>query len=138
MSSFTMMLLEEGVDVELPVNLSGIVGILDEEVRGFTHDGYGYALTPGKGTIGDRWDFLVKYFDNDDNEIFPSSLGRFELQKLDQDHVLFRVPPREEQETPGMIEDDPEGRFFGSFVYQTLNALQRHKLIELPAALPTA
>ena len=138
MSSFTMMLLEEGVDVELPVNLSGIVGILDEEVRGFTHDGYGYALTPGKGTIGDRWDFLVKYFDNDDNEIFPSSLGRFELQKLDQDHVLFRVPPREEQETPEMIEDDPEGRFFGSFVYQTLNALQRHKLIELPAALPTA
>ena len=49
MSSFTMLLLEEGVDVELPVDLSGIVGILDEEVRNFTHDGYGYALSPGKG-----------------------------------------------------------------------------------------
>ncbi len=138
MSSFTMLLLAEGVDVELPVDLSGIVGILDEEVRTFTHDGYGYALTPGKGNLGNRWDFLVKYFDHNDNEIFPSSLGRFELQKLDKNHVQFRVPPREEQETPDMIEDDPEGRFFGSFVYQTLNALQRHKLIELPAVLPTA
>ena len=138
MSSFTMPLLEEGVDVELPVDLAGIIEIMDEEVRTFTHEGHGYALAPGKGTLGSRWDFLVKYFDHNDNEILPSSLGRFELHKLDDDHVHLRVPPREEQETPEMIEDDPEGRFFGSFVYQTLNALQRHKLIDLPAALPTA
>ncbi len=124
--------------MELPVDLSGIVGILDEEVRNFTHDGYGYALAPGKGTIGSRWDFLVKYFDHNDHEILPSSLGRIELQKLDKDLVQFRVPPRMEQETPEMIEDDPDGLFFGSFVYQTLNAFQRHKLIDLPGVLPTA
>ncbi len=137
MSSFTMMLLEEGVDVELPGDLSGIVGILDEEVRNFEHEGYGYALSPGKGTIGTRWDFLVKYFDHNDHEILPFSLGRLELEKLDRNHVQLRFPPREEQEIAEMIEDDPEGRFFGSFVYQTLNALQRHKLIELPGVLPT-
>ena len=49
MSSFTMPLLEEGVDVELPVDLAGIIGIMDEEVRTFTHKGHGYALCPRQG-----------------------------------------------------------------------------------------
>ena len=137
MSSFTMVLLEEGVEVELPTDLSGIIAILDKEVPYFTCEGHGYSVTAGKGTLGRRWDLVVKHFDHKNREIIPSALGRVELETLDKDHVQLRFPPRAEQEIPQSSEVDPDGRFFGSFVFQTLNVLQRHKLINLPGVLPT-
>ena len=137
MSSFTMVLLEEGVEVELPTDLSGIIALLDREVPYFTCEGHGYSLSAGKGTLGRRWDLIVKHFDNENGETLPVSLGRVELETLDTNHVQLRIPPRAEQEIPQAAEGDPDGRFFGSFVYQTLNVLQRHKLINLPGVLPT-
>ena len=137
MSSFTMVLLEEGVEVELPTDLSGIIALLDREIPYFTCEGHGYSVSAGKGTLGRRWDLIVKHFDNENREILPVSLGRVELETLDTNHVQLRFPPRAEQEIPESTEGDPDGRFFGSFIYQTLNALQRHKLINLPGVLPT-
>ena len=137
MSSFAMLLLEEGVEVELPTDLSEIIGILDKEVPYFTCEGHGYSLMAGKGTLGRRWDLVVKGFPYENREILPSALGRIELETLDKDHVQLRVPPTAEQEIPESAECDPNGRFFGSFVCQTLNALQRHKLLSLPGVLPT-
>ena len=137
MSSFTMVLLEEGVEVELPTDLSGIIAILDKEVPYFNCEGYGYSVIAGKGTLGRRWDLVIKQFDHENREVFPSSLGRVELETLDKNHVQLRIPPRADQENPQSSEDDLDGRFFGSFVYQTLNALQRHRLIDLPGVLPT-
>ena len=137
MSSFTMVLLEEGVEVELPTDLSGIIAILDREVPYFTCDGHGYSVIAGKGTLGRRWDLMVQHFDHKDRELLPAALGRVELETLDKNHVQLRIPPRGEQEISQSTEGDPDGRFFGSFVYQTLNVLQRHKLINLPGVLPT-
>jgi hypothetical protein len=138
MSSFTMVLLEEGVEVELPTDLSGIIAILDREVPYFTCEGHGYSVSAGKGTLGQRWDLVVNHFDNKNREIGPSALGRVELETLDKNHVQLRIPARAEHETPQAAQFDPDGRFFGSFIYQTLNALQRHSLINLPGVLPTA
>ena len=137
MSSFTMMLLGEGVEVELPTDLLGIIGILDKEVPNFTCEEHGFSLMAGKGTLGRRWDLVVKHFAYENREMINPALGRIELEALDQNHVQLRVPPRAEQETPESPDCDPGGRFFGSFVYQTLNALQRHRLINLPGVLPT-
>ena len=137
MSSFTMVLLEEGVEVELPTDLSGIIGILDQEVPYFTFEGHGFSVIAGKGTLGRRWDLVVNHFDHKNREILPLALGRVELETLDKNHVQLRIPPRGEQDIPQSDQGDPDGRFFGSFVYQTLNALQRHKLINLPGVLPT-
>ena len=136
MSSFTMVLLEEGVEVELPTDLSGIIAILDREVPYFNCQGHGYSVIAGKGTLGRRWDLVIKHFDHQDPELNPEALGRVELETLDKNHVQLRIPPRSEQENTQCSQDDPDGRFFGSFVFQTLNALQRHRLISLPGVLP--
>ena len=136
MSSFTMVLLEEGVEVELPTDLSGIIAILDKEVPYFNCQGHGYSVIAGKGIFGRRWDLVVKHFDHQNRETLSEALGRVELETLDKNHVQLRIPPRAEQEMPQSSPDDPDGRFFGSFVFQTLNALQRHRLINLPGVLP--
>lgn len=137
MSCFTMVLLEEGVEVELPTDLSGIIAILDKEVPYFSCEGHGYSVSAGKGTLGRRWDLVVNHFDHKNREILPPALGRVELETLDTNHVQLRIPPRTEQQTPQSSHGDPDGRFFGSFVFQTLNVLQRHRLINLPGVLPT-
>ena len=137
MSSFTMMMLEEGVEVELPTDLSGIISILDREVPYFSCEGHGYSLTPTKGTVGKRWDLMVKSIKFADGELLPSPVGRIEVETLDNEVVQLRIPPRAEQRIQEAKECDPYGDLLGSFIYQTLNTLYRHKLIDLPAVLPT-
>ena len=136
MSSFAMVMLEEGVEVELPTDLSAVITILDKEVPYFSCEGYGYSVTAGKAVLGKQWDLMVKSFELDRRDVCPVPLGRIELQKLDNQSVQLRFPPRAEQEIPKAVEGDPDGRIFGSFIYQTLNALQRYKLIELPGVIP--
>ena len=137
MSSFTAVMLEEGVEVELPTDLSGVIAILDREVPYFSCEGHGYAVIPGRGALGKRWDMMVKSIDHANRELPPAPLGRMELERLDSNFVQLRFPPRSEQEVREVDRLDRDGRYYGSFIYQTLNALQRHKLIELPGVLPT-
>ena len=136
MSSFAMKLLGEGVDVEFSASLEKVVEIMDQEIPCFTCDGFGYSLSSAKGTIGNRWEFLIKLANPDSRVTMPSSVGRILLERTDRDMVRLRVPPRSE-ELPESTEIDPEGRFFGSFVSQVLNTCQRYDLIQLPGALPT-
>ncbi len=137
MSSFTMTLLGDWVEVELPTDLAEVISILDREVPHFSCEGYGYVLTCGKGTLGVRWDMLVKSVNLRNSERTSSPLGRIELERLDDRTVQLRVPPRSEQRTPEVREFDRDGRLFGSFIYQMLNTLQRRNLIDLPGVLPT-
>ncbi len=139
MSSFTMMMLEEGVEVELPTDLSGIIKILDTEVPYFSCEGYSYTVTAGKGTLGKRWELLIRSFNNGHpaQAAAPLPVGRVELEKLEAGLVQLRIPPRVEQDISTADEFDRDGKIFGSFVFQTLNALQRHKLLQLPGVLPT-
>ena len=138
MSSFAMVMLEEGVEVELPTDLSAVIAILDKEVPYFSYEGHGYSVTAGKAVLGRQWDLMVKSFNYANRELPASALGRMELQVLDSRSVRLKIPARSEQEIPEALRCDPDGRIFGSFMYHTLNALQRYKLIELPGEIPTA
>jgi hypothetical protein len=138
MSSFAMVLLEDGVEMEIPTDLSSIISFLHREVPKFSFQGHGYALAPGKAKLGSRWDMVVESIDYDREGLPLTPVGRIVLEKLDDEFVQFRVPPRVEQKSPDILNSDPDGRFFGSFIFQTLNAMGRHKLIDLPGVLPTA
>ena len=137
MSTFTMALLEDGVDVVIASDLSSIVSLLDKEVRSLFYAGHGYALSSGKGTVGARWDLMVKSVNLAGSKGAPRPVGRIELEKQEDGSVQFKIPPRAEQKVPEAQETDPDGRLFGSFIYQTINVLKRHQLIDLPGELPT-
>ena len=137
MSSFTLGLLEEGVEVEISTDLSKIISILDQEVPHFSCQGHGYSVTTGKATLGKRWDLMVKSINYSNRELPPTLVGRVELEKIEGDRIQFRFPPRAELNMANVTESDPDGRILGSFIFQTLNALQRHRLIKLPGVLPT-
>ena len=136
MSSFTQVLLEEGVEVELPARLSDVIAILDEDVPGFSCQGYGYRIAPAKGQIGSRWDLIIRSVNPARSDMAFTPVGRLEVEKLDQDTVLFRIPPLCDQQSEGVANFDTDNRLFGSFVYQVLNSFQRRQLIDLPGPLP--
>ena len=138
MSSFALVLLEDGVEMEIPTDLSGIISFLDREVPKFSFQSHGYSLAPGRAKLGSRWDVVVESIDYDREDLSVTRVGRIVLEKLDAGFVQFRVPPRVEQQHPDFLRCDPDGRVFGSFIFQTLNAMGRHKLIDLPGVLPTA
>ena len=138
MSSFIMGMLEEGVEVEVPSDLTAIISILDREVPYFSCNGYGYSVTSGKATLGKRWDLMIKSINYAKGDTTLFSVGRVELEKLDNNFVSFRIPPRFDHQSSSVNENDPDGRIFGSFVSQTLNTLQRYNLINLPGVLPEA
>ena len=56
MSSFSMVLLEGGVDVEVAVDLSEMTSILDAEVPHYSCGDFGYNVRPRQG---DRREALV-------------------------------------------------------------------------------
>jgi hypothetical protein len=132
-----MALLEDGVDVVIASDLSSIISLLDKEVRSFSCEGHGYSLTPGKGTVGTRWQMMVRTVNLAGNKAAPRPVGRIELEKQEDGSVQFKIPPRAEQKVPEAQETDPDGRLFGSFIYQTINVLKRRQLIDLPGELPT-
>ena len=62
MSSFSMVLLEGGVDVEVEVDFAEMVAIFDEEVPQYYCGEYGFTVTPGRGEIGGQWNFMVSAY----------------------------------------------------------------------------
>ena len=137
MSSFTMLLLEDGVEVDLPADLSEVLSLLEREVPGFSCEGYSYQLAGvTRAHLGNSWGLLAKLADPATGEVMDVPVGRIELEKVDDRLVKLRVPPRSEEEDPAVSEFDPNGRYFGSLIYQMLNCLHRHQLIDLPGMLP--
>ena len=138
MSSFSMVLLEGGVDVEVDVDFAEMTSIFDEEVPGYTCGEFGFTVTPGRGEIGGQWTFLVSAFSllqprNKDPLI---SLGHMEVEVNRYGNVSISIPPRMEQTVPGPDAADWDGKLFGAFVFQLLNSLYDRGLIELPGILP--
>ena len=60
MSSFSLVLVEEGVEVEVPGDLTSVVSLLDEEVPWFSYNGHEFQLTPTRTQLGVRWDLAIK------------------------------------------------------------------------------
>ena len=137
MSSFSMVLLEEGVEMELPTSLSDALGLLDEVVPTFSCEHYGYQVgTVNRAKLGSNWSLWVKLVDLQTNQVFEEPVGCVDLEKIDDHKVNFRVPPRAEQDFPGMNKFDWNGQYYGSFIYQMLNTLHERELIKLPGVLP--
>ena len=137
MSSFSMVLLEQGVEMELPIGMSEFITMLDGWVPDFTCEGFSYQLgTVSRAKLGSNWDLSVKLVHLETNHVFEEPVGCIELVKLDQYRVNFRIPPRAEQDYPGMSKFDWDGQYFGSFIYQMLNTLHKKELIQLPGLLP--
>lgn len=136
MTAFSMVLLEEGVEMELPADLSNIISLLDKEVPNFSCGGYGYQLTSTRAQLRTRWDFVVKLVNRSTRETIQPPVGRIELEKIDYNMVRFFIPPRGEDDSSGIKEYDPDGEYFGSFIYRMLNTFQEYELIRLPGVLP--
>ncbi len=138
MSSFSLVLVEEGVEVEIPGDLTSVVSLLDEEVPWFSHAGHEYQLTPGRTELGVRWDLSIKLINSVHRDRDRPTVGHIELEAQDPGEVVFRIPPRDRENFADYAEFDPAGNFLGSFIFQTLNMLQKKELITLPGLLPTS
>jgi hypothetical protein len=138
MSSFSLVLVEEGVEVEIPGDLTSVVSLLDEEVPWFSHAGHEYQLTPGRTELGVRWDLSIKLINSVHRDRDRPTVGHIELEAQDPGEVVFRIPPRNREDFAEYSEIDPAGNFLGSFIFQTLNMLQKKELITLPGPLPTS
>jgi hypothetical protein len=136
MSSFSMVLLEGGVDVEVDVDFADMTSIFDEEVPKYTCGEFGFTVTPGRGEIGGQWIFMVSAFSLLEVERELVSLGRMEVEVNRYGNVTICIPPRVEQTVPGPDAADWDGKLFGAFVFQLLNSLYDRGLIELPGILP--
>tara|TARA_Y100000815_G_C13000181_1_gene371367 strand:+ start:143 stop:562 length:420 start_codon:yes stop_codon:yes gene_type:complete len=137
MFSFSMVLLEEGVDMELPIAMSDLIPMLDGLVPEFTCEGHEYQLgVVSRAKLGSNWDITVNLVNSQTKEVFAEPVGSMELESIGRDHVNFRVPPRSGQKYAGMSEFDWDGKYFGSFIYQMLNSLHERQLIKLPGLLP--
>ena len=138
MSSFSLVLVEEGVEVEIPGDLTSVVSLLDEEVPWFSHAGHEYQLTPGRTELGVRWDLSIKLINSVHRDRDRPTVGHIELEAQHPGEVVFRIPPRDREDFAEYSEFDPTGNFLGSFIFQTLNMLQKKELITLPGPLPTS
>ena len=138
MSSFSMVLLEGGVDVEVEVDFADMTTIFDEEVPSYICGEYGFAVAPGRGQIGGQWIFMVNAFSLLQPRARENSvpLGRMEVEVNQYGNVTICIPPRIEQPVPGTDAADWDGKLFGAFVFQLLNSLYDRGLIDLPGVLP--
>ena len=138
MSTFAMVLVEEGIEADLPINLSNMLGFLDQMVPRIEHKNFGYQLASvTRATLGNRWELNVKLVDLRNDRVYQEPVGCIEVQKTGNDTVNFRVPPRAEQDFPGMAKLDFDGVYYGSFCCQIINALYDRGLMQLPGRLPT-
>ena len=136
MSLFTNMLWDEGVEVEVPGSVSDLLKVLDQEVSQFQCQGYGFHLTPAKGSIGNNWNLIIRSVDESGDRRNDFQLGMLVVERSENDMVVFRIPPAVEQRNWLPPDWNPQERLFGSFVSQVLNSFQRRQLIELPGPLP--
>jgi len=138
MSSFGKVLLEEGVELELPADLGQVITLLDQAVPRFTCEKYGYRLaTVTRAQLGTRWNVLVKLTDRATDRMMDAPVGCIELEKAEDGKARFRIPPRAQQDYTGIRDLDPQGRFYGALIFHLLNTFQDNKLIDLPGVLPT-
>ena len=138
MTAFSMVLLEEGIETELPLSLSNTLGLLDRVVPGFHHQGHGYQLASvNRAKLGSDWELSVKLVNHANHQVYAEPVGCVVVEKTGPDSVNFRIPPRSPQDFPGASKFDWDGAFFGSFIYQMLNVLQTRGLMELPGRMPT-
>jgi len=99
---------------------------------------YGPDLTDVEASIVLADDAFVQGLNQDYRDRDRPTVGHIELEAQDPGEVVFRIPPRDRENFAEYSEFDPAGNFLGSFIFQTLNMLQKKELITLPGLLPTS
>ena len=134
--SFVQFLLEQGVEVELQIDLTEIIWLLDDEVPSFAHHGYGFRISPMGGVVGSRWKLSVSPWDPENAAETVPPVALIEVDKLAGGGVCFRLPQRDSWANAETMSFDEDGRFYSSFAFQILNAFQGRGLIDLAGHLP--
>ena len=138
MTGFTAFLLEQGIETQLPISLNETLGLLEETVPTFTHDGHGYMLAAvSRGQLGARWELAVKVTDAATGQpISDEPVGFVHAINAGPDATDFVIPPRTPEGGIDLAHFDAEGAFFGAFIFQMINALTERNLMELPGSMP--
>ena len=138
MTGFTAFLLEQGVETELPISLNEALGVLQETVPQFTHNGHGYLLAAvNRGQLGARWELGVKLTDPGTGQpVSDQPVGSVQVAKTGPDTTSLVIPPRTPEGGIDLAHFDAEGEYFGAFIFQTINALVERDLMEVPGRIP--
>ena len=138
MTGFTAFLLEQGIETQLPISLNETLGLLEETVSTFAHDGHGYLLAAvSRGQLGARWELAVKVTDSATGQpISDQPVGFVHAINAGPDATDFVIPPRTPEGGIDLAHFDAEGAFFGAFIFQMINALTERNLMELPGSMP--
>ena len=138
MTGFTAFLLEQGIEAQLPISLYETPGLLEETVPAFAHDGHGYLLAAvSRGQLGARWELAVKVTDQATGQpISDQPVGFVHASNAGPDATDFVIPPRTPEGGIDLAHFDAEGAFFGTFIFQMINALTDGNLMELSGSMP--
>ena len=138
MTGFTAFLLEQGIETQLPISLNETLGLLEETVPTFAHDGHCYLLAAvSRGQLGARWELAVKVTDPATGRpISDEPVGFVHAINAGPDATDFVIPPRTPEGGIDLGHFDAEGAFFGAFIFQMINALTERNLMELPGSMP--
>lgn len=128
---FSEVLLEQGVDVELPIDIDEIVGILDDEIPSIPIDDRQYRIdTVNRASYGKEWELIIKVSGGQSLD-FEVAIIKLIAQK--DGIVLFSVPPRS---IDSNVASDPKGQLYGRMIFSLLNVFQAKGLLDLPGRLP--
>ena len=138
MTGFTAFLLEQGIEAQLPISLNETLGLLEETVSTFAHDGHGYLLAAvSRGQLGARWELAVKVTDPATGQtISDQPVGFVHASNAGPDATDFVIPPRTPEGGIDLAHFDAEGAFFGAFIFQMINALTERNLMDLSGSMP--
>ena len=138
MTGFAAFLLEQGIETQLPIGLNETLGLLEETVSAFDHDGHGYVLAAvSRGQLGARWELAVKVTDPANRQpISDEPVGFVHAINTGPYATDFVIPPRTPEGGIDLAHFDAEGAFFGAFIFQMINALTERNLMELPGSMP--
>jgi len=133
---FGQFLLEQGVEIELPVGVNSVLGVLDEEIPKFRHKEYCYDIGSCKSDLKTEWQFTIKARMLEKPGTAMLLVAVLVLEKSDDATTLIKIPPviegQKKHAGPSQIQFD----LFSSFVFQMLNGFRSKGFSSMPEALP--
>ncbi|HCG90499.1 MAG TPA: hypothetical protein DEZ08_01490 [Dehalococcoidia bacterium] len=137
---FSEVLLEQGIDVFLPIPLDEVLEILDKQIPKINIEGGVLRVdSVNRGSLGNVWELTVKFFENSSTTAGTGlPIAQITLQTYKDGQVMFSVPPRVKVLKDQGIEFDEKGKLYGVLIFSLLNYFQERKYINLPGKLPLA
>tara|TARA_B100002003_G_C14073401_1_gene516407 strand:- start:151 stop:561 length:411 start_codon:yes stop_codon:yes gene_type:complete len=135
---FGQFLLEQGVEIELPVGINTVLGFLDEEIPKFKHKEYCYDIGSCKSDLKTEWQFTVKARMLEQAGTAILLVAILVLEKSDDMTTLVKIPPVIEGRKKQAGPSENQIELFSGFVFQMLNGFRSYGLSSMPESLPVA